>query len=797
MSGQRLWIWCCFVLGFFPILYENANAQQHYLPPSIYRTLSTRHRSYFPQPTSRDLKISAHVACAHELQPLVTLFYRLNGDDFRPKPMFENTDEFWQTIIPAEEISGSVFSYYFQVHDSETIVTDPINNPQTRPYIIEIDSSIDSEAPPLIELMPRSQKLASITQCKQENILLSAYVVDNSALPADKTKIRYNIDQNDENLFGDMEARSDYLWNILIPEEALSNSLKLNILTTNSSTLDTTSWPATDDAPFTVNTNSFECSIVPPFISLTNEAKKITMEAGADFHSSGEEIKIEVSVASLGPLLEGAVNLYYQSSFMTDYVKTGFEQSKIDSIWTATIPANGVVDPILKFYVELVQGNDEITDPIWKERLRYYNIPVKASNTPPIITRTVSTVALSDTTQQADEDIVIQAIIVDMLGPDVESAAVFIIDEQSQSPTRLAMTAVRDSIWEAVIPRTLVNPDSISYFIWASDSIDSSTAPDRSTILDSAYVIHIKYFNAPPIITRTEETVALGETAQLAKQYLTIKAAIVDTLGPDVESATLHYLSGGNEYEHPKMDNVSDSTWMAVIPASDVLPDSIFYYITATDGSLSTSDPKVEDPKESAYAIAVYTPNEKPVIIHDPINNSIADSSVEISAIVIDTTKNVQWVNLYYKNIDQNEFQLLPMNTVNGEIYQASIPAEDVIVNYVDYFLKAKGAFSDSDTTQTPLYRINVFTDYDVRPNPFTPNNDNFNDKVHFNISGIENGGEVILYNRRGREIRKLVGGEDWNGKDSGGKDLPPGIYLYAVSIDGSVQHSGVITLIR
>ena len=77
------------------------------------------------------------------------------------------------------------------------------------------------------------------------------------------------------------------------------------------------------------------------------------------------------------------------------------------------------------------------------------------------------------------------------------------------------------------------------------------------------------------------------------------------------------------------------------------------------------------------------------------------------------------------------------------------------------------------------------------------PNNDNFNDKVHFNISGIENGGEVILYNRRGREIRKLVGGEDWNGKDSGGKDLPPGIYLYAVSIDGSVQHSGVITLIR
>lgn len=88
--------------------------------------------------------------------------------------------------------------------------------------------------------------------------------------------------------------------------------------------------------------------------------------------------------------------------------------------------------------------------------------------------------------------------------------------------------------------------------------------------------------------------------------------------------------------------------------------------------------------------------------------------------------------------------------------------------------------------------------DGSILPDPFTPNGDGQNDFVIFNISGLlENRGEVVIYNFRGRQVRELSGQNRWDGKNDNGEDLPLGLYLYIVKVDGEVKASGTLTLVR
>ncbi len=89
-----------------------------------------------------------------------------------------------------------------------------------------------------------------------------------------------------------------------------------------------------------------------------------------------------------------------------------------------------------------------------------------------------------------------------------------------------------------------------------------------------------------------------------------------------------------------------------------------------------------------------------------------------------------------------------------------------------------------------------------VFPNPFTPNNDGFNDYTKFIFSEIEIQKPVIqIFNLRGEKIFKLDSetgnGYQWNGKDSNGCDAEPGVYIYIFTPKDNQASNGTITLIR
>lgn len=105
--------------------------------------------------------------------------------------------------------------------------------------------------------------------------------------------------------------------------------------------------------------------------------------------------------------------------------------------------------------------------------------------------------------------------------------------------------------------------------------------------------------------------------------------------------------------------------------------------------------------------------------------------------------------------------------------------------------------------THQEMVAINVLPkpsiqEYSVQPNPFTPNNDGFNDYVEFQYPETSSGSIMMLiFNIDGRKIKEIRNSKYWYGKDDKGRDVKPGAYIYIVKDGEKVISKGVISLAR
>ena len=89
-----------------------------------------------------------------------------------------------------------------------------------------------------------------------------------------------------------------------------------------------------------------------------------------------------------------------------------------------------------------------------------------------------------------------------------------------------------------------------------------------------------------------------------------------------------------------------------------------------------------------------------------------------------------------------------------------------------------------------------------VRPNPFTPNADGFNDEAEFITREIHIGEpRVTLYDIHGRSVRGLRANIEgrivWDGRDDEGRRVDAGVYLYIYRDPGHRHLSGEIVVAR
>jgi spore coat polysaccharide biosynthesis protein SpsF (cytidylyltransferase family) len=89
-----------------------------------------------------------------------------------------------------------------------------------------------------------------------------------------------------------------------------------------------------------------------------------------------------------------------------------------------------------------------------------------------------------------------------------------------------------------------------------------------------------------------------------------------------------------------------------------------------------------------------------------------------------------------------------------------------------------------------------------VRPNPFTPNNDGFNDQVEFDYAGLGlRNPSLQIFDANGIAVwssnSPAAGRFRWNGRDDRGREVIPGVYLYTLRDQGNNVASGYVVVAR
>ncbi len=197
---------------------------------------------------------------------------------------------------------------------------------------------------------------------------------------------------------------------------------------------------------------------------------------------------------------------------------------------------------------------------------------------------------------------------------------------------------------------------------------------------------------AAPVIQRTQATINLSNSAQIGGVPLTIAAAITDGVAPFVQGALVFFRTTGTlNYTSIPMNLVGNNIYEAVIPGTAVQTPGIDYYITATDGQVTSSDPPV-DPDTFPHQIAVL-PNQPPNINHTPVTSGNVGNDILISAAITDNTNFLASQELHYREIGTLIFQTVSMNALGGNQFEATIPGSVVGNAGVEYFIRAVDNF--------------------------------------------------------------------------------------------------------
>ena len=204
-----------------------------------------------------------------------------------------------------------------------------------------------------------------------------------------------------------------------------------------------------------------------------------------------------------------------------------------------------------------------------------------------------------------------------------------------------------------------------------------------------------------PKVSRTDATLALHQRSHPPGSSIMIEILSIDHVPPHTQRVQLFYrpLNGG-AFKSVYMGWVSGSIWRASIPASAVQAPGVDYFLIATDGESTSSDPSLE-PNTRSYQLAV-APNDPPIITHTPVTAPADGLPMPITAIVTDQNNGLQSVALNYRKTGQLIYQATTLVNATGDAWTGGVPSDFVTFEGVDYYLLATDTFGVGQYHGTP-----------------------------------------------------------------------------------------------
>ena len=223
--------------------------------------------------------------------------------------------------------------------------------------------------------------------------------------------------------------------------------------------------------------------------------------------------------------------------------------------------------------------------------------------------------------------------------------------------------------------------------------------------------------NGTPVIALDAATVALSAQSQPAGVALPISGTVTDL---DAQSqaqtltTTLYYRQTGTaSFASVNLTLVSRGAgvyaFSNAIPAAVVLTPGVEYYLRASDGIQEVYLPFNYNTDPISIAVL---PNRAPVIVHTPITSALPSIAVNIAADVTDADAgdSISRVILNYRlhsALPNTPYHPVTMTRGSGNTYSGVIPAGDVTVAGVDYYISAwdtRNVRADSATALRPYF---------------------------------------------------------------------------------------------
>lgn len=318
---------------------------------------------------------------------------------------------------------------------------------------------------------------------------------------------------------------------------------------------------------------------------------------------------------------------------------------------------------------------------------------------------------------------------------------------------------------------------------------------------------------AAPAISRTAATLALHDQVWPQGTDFLIEAEIVDNAAPLVQEARVYYKrTGETVYSFAVLTPHSGNLYRGIIPGSVVLSPGADYYLTASDGVTTSSDPKTS-PASHPYQIGIL-PNIAPSITHTPVTRLTPGAPIAVNARIYDNTNFLLAARLFYRKTGQLLYQQQEMSFNSGDQYTAAVPADYATLAGVDYYLAAEDDFgvgsthgsADQPHQITPGNDLTFQGDHEVYfyPNPYNPfagpgtfrYNSRFSPQVTIKLFDAANVWmKTIVSNAPGAGGFNLSA--TWDGSNNRGDIVGNGVYFYVLESSSGEKAMGKIAVLR